>query len=95
MCSIVFYGADFLIERLPFARAPAWIEGSGGDSALNERLRILNLLAPVADIALRKLQRVTQEAPPGPPTVVGTGVNNSLELLRGHSPSPLHNYRWD
>jgi hypothetical protein len=25
--------ADFLIERLPFARAPAWVKGSGADSA--------------------------------------------------------------
>jgi hypothetical protein len=24
---------DFLIERLPFARARAWVKGSGGDSA--------------------------------------------------------------
>jgi hypothetical protein len=37
--------ADFLIDRLPFARTPAWVKGSGADSASglgvpNERLRI-------------------------------------------------------
>jgi hypothetical protein len=46
--------ADFLIGRLPFARAPAWVKGSGGDSV--SRLGGSPMAGSAFQVCFRRLQ---------------------------------------